>query len=164
MTNRSLTIKQILALLAEAPQQLEALTASLSAGELHNSPNQDEWSANDVLAHVRACADVWGNCILEIINRDKPTLRAINPRTRINRTNYPQQNFRASLRAFTAQRADLLATLEPLPRRNWSRTAMVTRAGKPLQRTVLFYAEWLATHERTRIKQIQRIVNSRNDS
>jgi hypothetical protein len=35
----------------------------------------------------------------------------------------------------------------------------VTGAGKPLERTVLFYAQWLARHERPHVKQIERIVN-----
>jgi hypothetical protein len=64
------------------------------------------------------------------------------------------------LRAFAAQRAGLLAVLEPLPREGWSRAATVTGAGKALQRTVLFYAQWLARHERPHVKQIERIVNS----
>jgi hypothetical protein len=29
-----------------------------------------------------------------------------------------------------------------------------------LDRTVLFYAQWLARHERTHVKQIERIVNT----
>jgi hypothetical protein len=29
-----------------------------------------------------------------------------------------------------------------------------------LERTVLFYAQWLARHERPHVKQIQRIVNT----
>jgi hypothetical protein len=40
----------------------------------------------------------------------------------------------------------------------WSRTATVTGAGKPRERTVRTYAQWLANHERSHIKQIERIV------
>jgi hypothetical protein len=85
---------------------------------------------------------------------------AINPRTWIKKTDYPKQEFRASLHAFAAQRTGLLAVLEPLPPKAWSRTATVTGAGKPLERTVQFYAEWLATHERPHLKQLKRIVNT----
>jgi len=49
--------------------------------------------------------------------------------------------------------------LKPLPVEAWSRTATVTGAGKPRERTVYTYAQWLANHERTHIKQIERIVN-----
>ena len=51
------------------------------------------------------------------------------------------------------QRADLLAVLEPLSHEVPSRAATVTGAGKVLKWTVLFYAQWLARHERQRVKQ-----------
>jgi hypothetical protein len=94
-----------------------------------------------------------------MISEDMPTLRAVNPRTWIKKTDYLELEFRHSLRSFATQRADLLAVLEPLPHEGWSRSATVTGAGKPLQRTVLFYAQWLARHERPHVKQIERIVN-----
>jgi hypothetical protein len=64
------------------------------------------------------------------------------------------------LRAFARQRADLLAVLEPLPLKVWSRAATVTGAGKVIERTVLFYAQWLTPHERPHLKQIARIIDT----
>jgi len=154
----SLTIEQVLTLLVGTPPRLEAITAGLTAAQLHTAPNEDEWSANDVLAHLRACADVWGGCIAAMIAEDMPTLRAVNPRTWIKQTDYRDQEFLPSLRAFAVQRAELLTVLEPLPPEGWSRAATVTGAGKALERTVLFYARWLAGHERPHVKQIARIV------
>jgi hypothetical protein len=158
--SKSITTEQVLTLLAETPQRIAALTAGLTPAQLHTPPNQDEWSPNDVLAHLRACADVWGNCIVTIITEDTPTLRAVNPLTWIKKTDYLELEFRPSLRSFDTQRADLLAVLEPLPHEGWSRTATVTGAGKVLQRTVLFYGQWLARHERQHVKQVERIVNT----
>ena len=160
MRSRSLTIVQVLTLLAEAPPRLAALTAGLAPEELQTTLNHDGWSANEVLAHLRACADVWGNCIVTIIAEDTPTLRAVNPRTWIKKTDYLELEFRPSLRSFATQRADLLAVLSPLPHEGWSRTATVTGAGKVLERSVLFYAQWLARHERQHVKQVERIVNT----
>ena len=54
-----------------------------------------------------------------IIAEDRPTIRAANPRTWINKTDYPELEFRPSLRSFTTQRANLLAVLEPLPHESW---------------------------------------------
>jgi hypothetical protein len=158
--NKTLTIEEVLTLLAETPRRIGALTAGLAPALLHNAPNDDEWSANDVLAHLRACADVRGEPIVAIIAEDTPTLRAVDPRTWIKDTNYPELEFRRSLRAFAAQRADLLAVLEPLQRDGWSRRARVTGAGQVLERDVLFYGRWLAGHERTHVKQIERIANT----
>ena len=158
--NKSLTIEQALIILEETPRRLAANTAGLAPATLRAKPNPDEWSANDVLAHLRACADVWGTCMKAMIAEDAPTVRAVNPLTWIRQTDYLELEFGPSLRSFTQQRADLLAALEPLPREAWSRTARVTGAGKVLERTVLFYGRWLAGHERTHIKQIERIVQA----
>jgi|SRR5437660_9774963 len=160
MSQKPLTTEQILTLLAATPHRLAALTADLSPAQLHTAPTGDEWSANDVLAHLRACADVWGNCIMTIIAGDKPTLRAINPRTWIKQTDYLELEFQPSLRSFAQQRAELLAVLEPLSHEGWSRSATVKGAGKVLERTVLFYVQWLAGHERPHVKQIERIVST----
>ena len=147
-------------LLVETPPRIAALTAGLEPAQMHTTSNRDVWSANDVLAHLRACADVWGDCIVAMIAEDKPTLRAVNPLTWIKKTDYLELEFRPSLHSFATQRADLLAVLEPLPPEGWSRAATVTGAGKVLERTVLFYAQWLARHERQHVKQVDRIVNA----
>ena len=109
MRSQSLTAEQVLTLLAETPTRIAALTADLAPAQLHTPPNHDEWSANDVLAHLRACADVWGNCIVAMIAEDTPTLRAVNPLTWIKKTDYLELAFRTSLRSFATQRADLQA-------------------------------------------------------
>ncbi|MBF6591344.1 MAG: DinB family protein [Ktedonobacterales bacterium] len=160
MPNRSLTSEQVLTLLAETPPRIAALTAGLTPAQSRTAPNHDEWSINDVLAHLRACADVWGNCIVAMIAEDMPTLRAVNPRTWIKKTDYLELDFQPSLRVFATQRAELLAVLEPLPHEGWSRAATVTGAGRVLERTALSYARWLARHERPHVKQIERIVNT----
>ena len=160
MPNTSLTIEQSQNLLRATPLRLAELTADLSPAELHTRPNPDEWSANEVLAHLRACADVWGDCIVGIIAGDMPVLRAVNPRTWIKKTNYLELEFQPSLRAFATQRTDLLTVLSSLPPEDWERSAAVTGAGKVLERTVLFYAQWLAGHEQPHVKQVERIVKT----
>ena len=156
---KQITIEQVLTLLAEMPPRIAALTAGMQSAQLHTAPHPDAWSANDVLAHLRSCADVWGSCIRTILAEDAPTIRAVNPRTWISKTDYPEQSFQLSLHAFATQRADLLALLEPLSLAGWSRSATVTGAGKVLERSVLFYAQWMASHERPHAKQIERLVN-----
>jgi hypothetical protein len=101
---------------------------------------------------------MWGKYIATIIADDHPTIRAVNPRTWIKSTDYPDLEFAPSLRAFRRQRAELLALLRPLPTAAWSRGATVTGAGKPLERTVLDYARWLANHERSHVKLITRAL------
>ncbi len=72
-----------------------------------------------------------------VINRSGP-MRAVNPRTRIKNTNYLEQDFQLSLKAFSGQRVDRLAVLEPLSQEGWSREAIITGAKKVLFRSVVF--------------------------
>ena len=160
MYDRPLTIEQILTMLAAMPSRLADLTEELPLAQLRVSLDPGEWSARDVLAHLRACSDMWGKYIVEILREDRPTIKAVNPTTWIKKTDYREQEFKPLLQAFTAQRAGLLAVLKPLPPEAWSRVATVTGAGKPRERTVYTYAQWLANHERSHIKQIERIVNT----
>jgi hypothetical protein len=153
------TIDEVLTRLTEQPKAIAALTGGVSRARSHRAPRRGEWSLNDVLAHLRSCSDMWGKYIAMIIAEDHPTIRAINPTTWIKSTDYPELEFAPSFRAFTKQRAELLVLLRPVPRAGWSRSATVTGAGKPRERTVLEYARWLANHERSHLKQIARIVD-----
>ena len=158
MSEKFLPIDQTLTMLAAAPPRIAALTSGLPPARMQTRPAPDEWSVNEVLAHLRSCADMWGGCIATMLAEEKPTLKAINPRTWIASTNYPELDFDASFDAFAQQRRELLAVLEPLSPEGWARTATVKGAGKPLERTVHFYAQWLARHERPHLKQIERVV------
>jgi hypothetical protein len=155
-----LTTTQVLNVLSQTPPRLAALTADRVAAQLQTAPGRGEWSVNDVLAHLRACADVWGGCMETMIAQDAPTLRAVNPRTWIKTTDYPDEEFRSSLRTFALQRTGLLAVLEPLSAEGWSRPATVTGAGKVLERTVLSYGDRMARHERAHIRQIEQIIEA----
>ena len=65
--DKPLTIEQNLTMLAAAPSRITELTKGMSLVQLVTSPEPDEWSARDVLAHLRACSDMWGKYILMIL-------------------------------------------------------------------------------------------------
>jgi hypothetical protein len=148
------------ALLTAAPRRISASTAGLELELLRQSPAPGEWSATEVLAHIRACADVWGGCIASILSEDHPTIRFVSPRTWIKKTDYPELDFRSSLRSFTRQRDQLLTLLTPLAPGAWSRSATVIRAGRSLEETVLSYADRLASHEQQHLVQIESTVEA----
>ncbi|MCA9948524.1 MAG: hypothetical protein KDE48_02675 [Anaerolineales bacterium] len=93
MANKRLPIEKILTLLMTSPQTAAELTAVLTPTQLRTAPGEGEWSATQVLAHLRSCAALTG-------------------------------------------------------------------AGRPLERTVQFYAQWLAEHERSHLKQFKQIVKA----
>ena len=154
-------VAQVLAVLASAPSRLARVASSPRTS---TRPSADAWSAVEVLAHLRACADVWGGCIERLLAEDGPTIRAVNPRTHQESTDYASLDFASSLAAFVEQREALLEVLRRLSDEQWQRSATVTGAGRPLTRTVLSYAQWLAEHERPHLRQVERAVAAQSQA
>ncbi len=150
--------EQVLSILAETPSRLAGLTRDCTAAQLGTPPEPGEWSVFEVLAHLRACADVWGRSIIRILAEDSPAFRDVSPRTWIHKTDYLDWTFDAALIAFTRQRAGLIAQLEPLDAGAWHRTANVTKSGKLRVESVLSYAGGMADHELIHLEQIAHIV------
>ncbi|HZK62443.1 MAG TPA: hypothetical protein VFC41_10210 [Anaerovoracaceae bacterium] len=53
-------IKQALEIIARTPDIIVSLSEGIQGSQLYFKPDKKSWSDNDVLAHLRACADVWG--------------------------------------------------------------------------------------------------------
>jgi hypothetical protein len=85
----------VIEMLKTTPSRIASASRGLSEKELNWKPAPDSWSANEVLAHLRACADVWGGSITKILKQDNPTFRHVSPRTWIRKTNYLALVFRA---------------------------------------------------------------------
>lgn len=149
---------EFLTTLVGGPEKISGILDSLNADELKTQWIPGEWSAVEVLAHLRCCADVWEGCMRRIQAEDHPRIKAVNPKLYIRSVNYESLEFAESFAAFKAQRERLLAWLQSLPTEDWLRGATVYGAGKPLARTLLFYAGWLARHERTHYRQFAKIV------
>ena len=158
MPDPPLTAEESLALLRENASRLAAVTEGVKRSQLHAAPEIGEWSPNEVLAHLRACCDVWGGNIAKILAEEHATFGGVNPRTWIKRTDYAERPFDESLRAFAAQREELLATLDALSPGEWERSATVTSYGQSKQKTVRSYASKLAQHERIHVRQIERAL------
>src|SRR3954462_12426492 len=148
-------IGQLMRALEELTGYLETATHGLTDARLHARPRADSWSANEILAHLRACADVWGGSIVAMIEHDHPTLRYVSPRTWIRRTRYTELPFEASLQAFVAQRAALVQALASLAVDDWSRGAPFTGTTRGREQTILSYVRRIVDHEREHREQIE---------
>lgn len=151
-------IAEILTALAETPQRIAFMTQDVEVARLHAPPDRDSWSVNDILAHLRACADVWGKGIGLMIAQDQPTVRYISPRTWLRKTDYRVQEFQLSLPTFARQRDDLLKLLNTLEIADWSRGATFTETAKEHQETVFSYARRIAHHEARHLNQLESLL------
>jgi hypothetical protein len=147
-------VTKILLGLEDAPIRIETTTSKISSAKLHLRSEKGSWSTNDILAHLRACADVWGNSIEAMLEHDMPILPSVHPRERLKETNYSEIDFQQSLKAFTSQRRKLLQTLKKLPFKDWSRGAMI--GGRV--HTVFTQARRIAKHDSKHCEQIERLL------
>lgn len=149
-----------LAALSEIPQRIVRITAGVDDQLLHRQPAPDAWSARDIVAHLRACAEVWGRSIERMVTEDHPTVRYVSPRGWIKRTDYLEQSFRDSLAEFTKARAGLVAALGALDASGWSRGATFTATTSGRDATVLSYAKRIVDHELIHLDQLRRTLGS----
>ena len=63
----------VVELLTTTPHRIASATRGLNGGELNWRPTADSWSVNEILAHLRCCAAVWGESIMKILKQDNPT-------------------------------------------------------------------------------------------
>lgn len=160
MARQRMTVEQILSILRDTPERLRGLTSNLTEARLRAAPEPGQWSVTEIAAHLRSCADVWGEAIETIAATDHPTIRAVSPTTWVESTDYRELAFVSSLQAFRQQRDQLLALLEQLPDQSWLRSATVVGGGRPLELTVHSYADRLARHERTHWRQVAKTVGA----
>ena len=159
-----LAVDEILAILPLTVPRLMELSDGLSSEHLHRPPEPGSWSVNDVLAHLRACNDVLGGAARRIVEEDHPAWRAMSPRRWQRTSGYHDWSFPDALTAFRRQRAELLDLLLPLPAEAWQRTASVAVPPKSVyERSVRYYGDWLASHERAHLRGLPRIIARARD-
>jgi hypothetical protein len=154
---RDLADDEIMPILRTTVPRIEELTADLTDEQLHASPQPGEWSLAVVLAHLRACNDTLGGNMRRILTEDHPAWRAMSPRTWQTKSGYNEWQFRPAFDDFKIKRAELLELLDATPTENWSRTATVkVPPNKVYEYDVWYYADWLAGHERSHVRAMER--------
>ena len=153
-------VDELLGSLEAVPRHLASLSAGQDDGRLHRRPSVDAWSANDVLAHLRTCADVWGGSIKTMIERDQPTLRYVSPRGRMRKSGYPALAFRPLLEGYAAQRDILVRTLRSLAIGDWARGATFMGTTRGREATILGYVRRIVAHEREHLDQIEAVLRT----
>jgi uncharacterized damage-inducible protein DinB len=153
MKPESEDINRILALLRQAPPRLEKATRGFQSPRLDLRTDEEPWSVRDILAHLRACSDVWGSRIITMITQDNPTMRYVSPRSWMRKPKYRDEAFDAALESFTQERQKLVKTLEDLDETSWARRGTFTGTS-PRQRdqTVWRYSERIVNHEQPHLE------------
>ncbi len=146
--------QNILTLLGETPQRIAVSAAGIESAVLARPLAPKTWSAVQILAHLRACSELWGLSIYAMLGENEPSLSFPHPRHWVRGTGYERLEFHASLQVFTQQRSELLAVLRPLPAAAWERACQID--GR--RHTIFSQARRLALHEGEHCIQIETLL------
>lgn len=136
-------IEEVLRTLEESPSRISRAAQGLGKDRLHFSPDAKTWSAAEVLAHLRACADIWVHSMYAMLAEQNPILPDINERKWAKAARYAELPFADSLQVFSLQRAGLSRVLKELPFESWERSGVIFER----KHTVFSQARRLARHE-----------------
>jgi hypothetical protein len=144
--------------LAEVPTLIAGLAAGCADRErLTQRADAKAWSASDVLAHLRSCADVRGKWIAAMLDRDHPTVRAVSPRSAFRK--YVDRDFALSLQELTDERSALVDRLRGLDDAGWARGLTFTGASpRSTELSVVRCARDLLDHELVHVEQIRQLL------
>lgn len=146
---------EIIAILSGTVARVARLADGRTELQLNAAPEPGEWSANVLLAHLRASQDVLGGNIVRILREDRPAWKRRSPRTWHRKSGYSEWSFGPAFEAFAHGRTELLANLATARREDWERTAVVSvQPNRSLEQTARFFGDWLAAHEREHLEQM----------
>lgn len=148
-------IDNYLQLLEEIPHFIETKTMNISDGRLSDKPDAKSWSVNDILAHLRACADLWTHSIYAMLAEKEPVLPDIDERKWAKAAGYADVPFSESFGGYLAQRQNLLRVLNGLPLTAWEKTAVIS--GR--RHTVFTQVRRMAKHEEEHRRQIDNLLS-----
>lgn len=147
-------IEQLLRDLEATPVRLEELFAGRDDAALRASA-AGEWSALDVLIHLRASDEIIAPRLIQLLVRDDPPLPAFDERRWADVVGYAEFPPALLLARFAARRDELLHALRRCDAAAWERTGQHEEYGSLTLWTV---ASRLAAHEAEHLTHLTRLL------
>jgi len=147
-------VENYLKLLEETPRRIRTLSKGIDGACLQFRLDNKTWSANDILAHLRSCADLWTFSIYAMLAENVPVLPDINERKWAKATRYAEISFQESFQAFSIQRENLLHVLKDLPFESWERSAIIFER----KHTIFTQIRRMTKHENEHCGQIESLL------
>ena len=147
-------VQKYLSIISETPEWICLLVKGLEEDKLQYRLDAKSWSVNDILAHLRSCADLWTHSIYAMLAEKEPALSDINERKWSKVTRYAELPFYQSFQAYSLQRESLVHVLKDLPFDSWERSALILER----RHTVFTQTRRLAKHECAHLEQIEGLL------
>jgi uncharacterized damage-inducible protein DinB len=152
-------IQRVIEMLKQAPLRIKKATNNVQSKQLHVRTADEPWSINDILIHLRACSDVWGDTITNMLREDNPSQRYQSPRAFMKKPKYQNQEFPAGLDSYTQERQKLIKVLMGLDQAGWSRPGTYTGVtARHQHQTVWSLVNRILDHEQPHLDQIETLL------
>lgn len=115
-------VDHLLQRLADVPARIsEAFIKIPKAKRLSGLPG-DQWSAVEIMAHLRASDDIVAYRLYGVLAREDPMLLAFDERRWAEVAGYAQSDFESLLKTYTLRRAELVKMLRQVALEDWERS------------------------------------------
>jgi hypothetical protein len=149
------TVASIVDRLADMPVRIARATANASPKAVDETLAPDEWSATEILAHLRASDDILSHRLYAMLARDNPPLSAYDERRWAEIAGYSQIDFTTSLQLFTLRRAELITMVRRLAPDDWQRIGTHEVHGVI---SLLYVVRVLVEHEEEHCAQLETLA------
>jgi hypothetical protein len=150
------TIQMVINLLENSPLDIEKDTLGIDPMQLQTRPDPDSWSAVEILAHLHACATIWGNSIEKMLQENYPIINDLHPRNWNKLRDFSALSFDESFKIYKWNRKNLISKLFSLSLEEWGKSGWI----KNKKHTVFSQARRIALHEFDHLEQFEIINNN----
>lgn len=163
MEPTSQDIGRILELLKQGPLRIRKAIRNVDEERLDLRTTEEPWSVRDILIHLRACSDVWGETIMTMWSEDNPIQRYRSPRSFMKSPKYQGQDLNFALRTYAQERRKLVNVLTNLDGVGWTRPGTCTgTTPRHRDQTVWSLTNRIVNHEQPHLEQIEALLNERH--
>jgi hypothetical protein len=149
-------VDRLLFRLSDVPLRVARAVEGYNETALRIASGEGEWSAADILAHMRASDAIVAYRAYVLLTRDNPTLLAHDERHWAEVARYVEINFRSSLALYALRRAELVNMLRHANVEDWQRAGLHEERGSV---SLLDVVTSLVEHEEEHCVQLESVHN-----
>jgi len=152
------TLDEQLARMARTVNDYMAATKGVPDTKLSRRPDDKNWSAREVICHVRDTEESFMMRFLTMMAMDEPKFLPVEPDRWAVERQYQRNDIQEALTAFKSQRDETLRFLRGLKPEQWERGGIHATRGKM---TLKDFVELMAWHDDNHLDQIKRALDGK---
>ncbi len=152
------TLEEQMARMERTAEDLAAAVKGVSDTALSKRPDEKNWSAKEVVCHLRDAEEAFLSRFQSIMAMDEPKFPAADPdRTAIERQ-YARNDAQKAVESFKGRRVETLAFLRELKPEQWERGGVHPARGRMTMKDFVGLMAW---HDDNHLDQIKRALDGK---